>query len=345
MNERANTVHGRLLEAVHVSGYTFERACGELEWLLDEDRWKTVGDGFTDINKFLDTIDFSEFRVALDQRKKIAKRLQEIDASQRATGRLLGLSHTTVQRTLGTNVPAPPREPPPNEGVEAADGPNVPPDNSAVAPAGWPSADADPTREAKRIARSENKPIERAEKLAAAEWPEGKYGVILADPPWRPDAGVLDPTRQIENQYPTMTIDELIAERPKVDAIAADDCVLLMWTTAQKLAEATALVDGWGFVVKSGAVWIKPSVGMGYWFRQRHELIVLATRGNPMTPLEADRPDSVITADRRGHSEKPDALYDLIERMFPLIPKVELFARAERAGWKRVTNETTLRSA
>ena len=176
-------------------------------------------------------------------------------------------------------------------------------------------------------------------------WPEGRYGVILADPPWQPDAGVLDPSRQIENQYPTLDLDGLVALRDRVDGIALPDCVLLMWTTAQKIAEAVAVIDAWGFTVKSGAVWVKPSIGMGYWFRQRHELLILATRGNPETPLEADRPDSVITADRRGHSEKPDEVYALIEGMFPGVPKAEIFARAERTGWAHGTNETVLRPA
>lgn len=189
------------------------------------------------------------------------------------------------------------------------------------------------------------KPQIRAEKLAAAVWPEGKYGVMLADPPWRPDEGLLDPTRRIENQYPTLTLPEIVALAPQVAALAAADCVLLLWATTQKIAEATAVIEAWGFTVKSGAVWIKNSIGMGYWFRARHELLILATRGAPMTPLEANRPDSVIVADRKGHSEKPDVVYRLIEQMFPGVPKVELFARAQREGWAHGTNESALRSA
>lgn len=188
------------------------------------------------------------------------------------------------------------------------------------------------------------KPDVRANKLDAAVWPDGRYGVVLADPPWKPDDGLLDPTRQIENQYPTLTLDALCALRPRIDALALDDCVLLLWTPAPKVADAVALIAAWGFTVKSGAVWIKDSIGMGYWFRSRHELLIVATRGRPMTPLDADRPDSVITAPRRGHSEKPDAVYALVERMFPRIPKVELFARAARDGWAHATNETELRT-
>ena len=172
------------------------------------------------------------------------------------------------------------------------------------------------------------------------DWPTGQYGVILADPPWQPSAGLLDPTRHIENHYPTMPQDAIEALAPRVQACAAEDCVLLLWTTSQKIAEAVAIIAAWGFEIKSGAVWVKPSIGMGYWFRARHELLLLATQGHPPTPLEPDRPDSVIVAPREAHSQKPDAQYDLISAMFPAVPKLELFSRGTaRPGWDTWGNE------
>jgi N6-adenosine-specific RNA methylase IME4 len=51
------------------------------------------------------------------------------------------------------------------------------------------------------------------------------------------------------------------------------------------------------------------------------------------TPLRANRPPSVIQGPRREHSRKPDEAYALIERMYPDLPKIELFARARRPGW------------
>ena len=75
-----------------------------------------------------------------------------------------------------------------------------------------------------------------------------------ADPPWKPEEGGLDPTRAIENQYPTQTLAELITHKPQIDALAADNCVLFLWAVPAKLHEAMALIEAWGFVVKSGAV-------------------------------------------------------------------------------------------
>jgi DNA modification methylase len=100
-NETPDSVHGRLLESVHLAGYSFGRACDELKWLLRQDRWKRVGPGYDDINAFLATIDFSALRAAREERKDIVRQLAAINAGQRATARALGVAQETVARDLG----------------------------------------------------------------------------------------------------------------------------------------------------------------------------------------------------------------------------------------------------
>jgi N6-adenosine-specific RNA methylase IME4 len=41
----------------------------------------------------------------------------------------------------------------------------------------------------------------------------------------------------------------------------------------------------------------------------------------------------VFEAPRGRHSEKPECVYELIERLFPTVPKLEMFARGQREGW------------
>ena len=48
---------------------------------------------------------------------------------------------------------------------------------------------------------------------------------------------------------------------------------------------------------------------------------------------------SVITAPRREHSRKPDEAYEMIERMYPEPPKIELFARNARPSWAACGNQ------
>ena len=173
---------------------------------------------------------------------------------------------------------------------------------------------------------------DRVEKLhrRAEAFPDKRYGIILADPPWRYDIPPSD-NRKIENQYPTMALEEIMAL--PVGTLAAPDAALFLW--AALLEEGFEVLKAWGFKFRSHAVWVKPSVGMGKWFRQQHEMLLLGVRGNVPVPLAANRSPSVIFAPRGKYSEKPDATYEIIERGFPEFSKIELFARRSRNGWDR----------
>lgn len=105
-NESSNIVFGRLLEAANISGYSFERACIELEWLLENDKWKNVGQGYDDINKFLENIDFSGYKVLIEQRKKLSKKLEKLQASQRKTAGALGVNEKTIRNDLNAEKSA-----------------------------------------------------------------------------------------------------------------------------------------------------------------------------------------------------------------------------------------------
>jgi N6-adenosine-specific RNA methylase IME4 len=192
----------------------------------------------------------------------------------------------------------------------------------------------------------EKKRQERLEKLAATVTNEppnlatvGVFPVILADPPWRYNSATADPSRQIENQYPTMSLDEIKAL--EVGKMAADDAVLFLWATSPLLIEALAVMAAWGFEYKSHLIWDKVKIGMGYWVRGRHELLLIGTRGTPPKPAPGDRAPSILVSPRGKHSAKPVESYELIEDYYPELPKVELFSRAPRPGWTAWGNEVT----
>ncbi len=163
-----------------------------------------------------------------------------------------------------------------------------------------------------------------------SDFPPGKYHVIYADPPWRYDFAV-SPTREIENQYPTMELEEICAL--PVKDLGTPDSVLFLWATNPKLLEAIKVIEDWGYNYRTNMVWIKDKIGMGYYARQRHELLLIATRGELPVPEPANRPDSVIISPRTEHSKKPERVYEIIETMYPEYRKIELFARNERTGW------------
>jgi N6-adenosine-specific RNA methylase IME4/ParB-like chromosome segregation protein Spo0J len=183
---------------------------------------------------------------------------------------------------------------------------------------------------------------ERAERLAvmtrALKPGEKQYPLILADPPWKHNENISPPNKWVDNHYDPMSLDQICAL--PVGKNAADDCMLFLWTTAPHLQAAFQVIAAWGFKYRTGLVWDKEVIGTGHWARGQHEHLLIATKGEPPKPPYAVVPASVIRERRREHSRKPEACYALIERMYPDLPKLELFARQKRPGWDVWGNET-----
>jgi N6-adenosine-specific RNA methylase IME4 len=172
-----------------------------------------------------------------------------------------------------------------------------------------------------------------------AKLPPGKFNLIYADPPWE-YSFITNSKWAVENHYPTLTTEQL-CEFP-ISKVAAKDSILFLWATSPKLADAMQLIQSWGFNYRSSMVWVKNGLGMGYYARQNHEFLLIATKGNWPVPPPRARPPSVITANRTRHSTKPEAAYEILEKMYPKAKRIELFCRKSRAGWASWGNELEL---
>jgi N6-adenosine-specific RNA methylase IME4/predicted XRE-type DNA-binding protein len=243
-----------------------------------------------------------QLRLTVAARREVAKKLVEDGLSQRQAAKVLQVDQATVSRDL--------------------------------------MQDASKT-DARRITKAERR-AEREQELASKQTalPSQRYGVIVADPEWRfePYSRETGMDRAADNHYPT-SVTDIIAERD-VSNIAADDCVLFLWATVPMLCDALRIMETWGFEYKSHAIWDKVHIGTGYWFRNRHELLLVGTKGNIPAPAMGDQFASVMTIARKEHSAKPEQFLELIEQYFPNLPKIELNRRgASRPGWNAWGNE------
>lgn len=163
------------------------------------------------------------------------------------------------------------------------------------------------------------------------------YGVILCDCPWRfePYSRETGMDRAADNHYPTMQTEAIKAMRVP----AARDCVLFMWATMPMLPQALEVMAAWGFEYKSHCVWGKDKIGSGYWFREQHELLLVGTRGDVPAPAPGEQYASLQMAPREAHSAKPAKFHQMIDTMYPNVPKLEMFARSLRVGWQQWGNE------
>jgi N6-adenosine-specific RNA methylase IME4 len=119
-----------------------------------------------------------------------------------------------------------------------------------------------------------------------------------------------------------------------IPSIAAPDCVLALWATSPMILFAFETMAAWGFEYRSQAIWVKDKIGLGFWFRGKHEHLLIGTRGHPPAPAPGMNFPSVFEAKVREHSRKPDEAYGILESYFPTVPRIELFARFDaRPGW------------
>lgn len=187
---------------------------------------------------------------------------------------------------------------------------------------------------------------ERERELGAKTFalPDIKAGVILEDFEWhfetRSEAGM---DRHAANHYMTaadaLSPEAIVARTAERFSVAAPDCVNFMWVPNPHLWIGMQVMALRGFEYKSNYAWGKDKVGSGYWNREKHELLLIGTKGNIPCPAPGTQWDSLVLAARGAHSEKPDTFYEMIESYFPTLPKLELNARRARAGWIGWGNE------
>ena len=174
------------------------------------------------------------------------------------------------------------------------------------------------------------------------EFPEdlGRFGTILADPPWLFDnrTGKVAPEHRRLYRYHTMTNEEIMAM--PVARLALPQSHLYLWVPNALVSTALQVMEAWGFTYKTNLVWYKVRQdggpdrrGVGFYFRNVTELVLFGVRGSLRTFQPARSLPNIIISRKREHSRKPEQLYEIIEQCSPA-PYIELFARTGRQGWR-----------
>ena len=174
-------------------------------------------------------------------------------------------------------------------------------------------------------------------------FPNKKYNIIYADPPWEYKDKALAGNRGAGCKYPTQNSHWLSCL--PVQLIAEKDCLLFLWVTMPKLNECFELIKAWEFEYKTCAfTWVKRNKvanswfwGMGRWTRANAELCLLATKGKPKRINAGVH--SIVDERIEKHSKKPDVVRDKIIELVGDLPRIELFARNYTPGWDVWGNE------
>ena len=160
----------------------------------------------------------------------------------------------------------------------------------------------------------------------------GLYEVISVDPPWNYGREFDPNSSRVANPYPEMTVEQIKA----INLPFTQNAILFLWTTHKFLPDAFEVLKHWQFEYKATLVWNKEKIGMGSWFRMQCEFCLFAIKGKPLWDNSVER--DIITESRREHSRKPDAFFDMVNRIC-YGRKLEYFSREKRDGWEVFGND------
>ena len=168
----------------------------------------------------------------------------------------------------------------------------------------------------------------------------GKFGAILADPPWefKNKTGKIAPQHKKTSRYKTLSLEDI--KSLPVERVSSKRSHLYLWVPNALIKEGLEVMDAWGFKYKTNLIWRKirkdggpDGRGVGFYFRNTTEIILFGVKGKNVRTRKPGRTQvNVIETRKREHSRKPDELYKIIENC-SWGPFLELFARGKRKSW------------
>jgi len=167
-----------------------------------------------------------------------------------------------------------------------------------------------------------------------------KYNVIHIDPPW-PLTFMSRKVRpnQKDMPYDLMTFEDI--KNLPIESLCDESCFMFIWTTHKWLPKTFELIEEWGFNYNCTITWDK---GVGFTpmgFMWSTEFCLFCIKKGNKTRLKKLGEKTIIKAKSKEHSRKPDAIFNLIDKVCDG-KKIDVFARRKRFGWDTWGNDEKL---
>lgn len=176
----------------------------------------------------------------------------------------------------------------------------------------------------------------------------------MMDPPWQ--LACANPTRGVAIGYQQL-MDHFI-ESMAINHIQ-DHGFLFIWVINAKYSFAFDLLKKWGYEYVDEVAWVKRTVNRrlakshGYYLQHAKETCLVGVKRRQIKNENGDwvpeelvfnkdvKISDVIFSERRGQSQKPEEIYELIEKMMPNGKYCEIFARKNNLHdyWVSIGNE------
>ena len=190
------------------------------------------------------------------------------------------------------------------------------------------------------------------------------FDAIMMDPPWQLSSS--QPSRGVAIGYSSLS-DDMISRIP-IRTLQKEG-FLFIWVINAKYGLALQLFEKWGYKLIDEIAWVKRTVtgkiakGHGFYLQHSKETCLVGFKGDfsqfskknsqvvennengihktKKTNFNINIANDVIFSERRGQSQKPNEIYDIIEQLVPNGFYLEIFGRRNnlKSGWVTIGNE------
>lgn len=141
----------------------------------------------------------------------------------------------------------------------------------------------------------------------------GRYSVIVADPEWGKDS--LD----------------------GIDGLAADDCVLWLWTPSRWLKRAMDTASAMGFEYQTALTVVRKRATAAFLLRDQTDHCLLFIKGSPK--VNQSKRTTALPSESNG---RPDEFWHIAESICSG-RRLDMFGSPARVGWHGTRNEATIK--
>lgn len=173
-----------------------------------------------------------------------------------------------------------------------------------------------------------------------------KYNLLYIDPPWKQAKGGKKKVRLNSSgkslDYKTCSLEEIKEHFKIIDSLTEDNTILFLWTIDKYLFDAQKIAESFGYKLHARMIWNKVTgIPAAFTIRYGHEYLLYMYKGKliPVAKEERGKIHSVFREKVVKHSKKPEIAYQIIERLYPNLNKLEIYARNERKNWDCWGNE------
>lgn len=175
-----------------------------------------------------------------------------------------------------------------------------------------------------------------------------KYDLIYTDPPWKQSRG--GRKKAVKNSwrpfdYPTISLEEIEEHIKQADSLTGENAIMFIWTIDKYLFEAQQIAEKYGYKLHARMIWNKVTgIPAAFTVRYGHEYLLYMYKGKftPVATEERGKIHTVFTEKVKRHSQKPEIAYQIIERLYPNLKKLEMYARLPRDGWDCWGNDPSI---